>query len=183
MTQVEKKVPYRIRFRGAEYVRADVDPESVYRSRAIRQYNLKRFKPLLTALDESLGLVGDIERALGEAYFRKSGIRDIVDVTESGQLTQPQIWDRIATFNIKLADALGNVEVIQKYLSAAADIAAQYDILDPQFFNMNVEKKKMAAKNFRPVAANKELDKSFRELINLDAARERLKKMDEEEEG
>lgn len=182
MTHTKKKIPYRIKFRGAEYVLADVSPESVYRSKAMRDYNLKRFKPLLTPLDESLGLLGDIGRDLGEAYFRKTGIRDIADLSEEGQLTKQQVFARIATFNKKLADALGNVEIIQKYISAAADIAAQYDLLDPQLFNMNVEKKKQAAKDFRPVAPNNELDKSFRELVNLADARERLNKLDEEEQ-
>jgi len=182
MAQTKKKVPYRIRFRGADYVRADVDPNSIYLSKAVKEYTSRRFKPLLTALDESVGLVGDIERALGLAYFRKTGIRDVLDLKEEGLLTKEELWDRIATFNEQLAIALGNVEVVHQYMSAAADIAVKYGLLDQKLFNANVEKQKIGAKDFRPVTTDDELEKSFREETNLEIARERLKKKDEEEE-
>ena len=183
MAQVKKKVPYRIRFRGAEYVRADVDIQQVRVPDALKQYISKRFKPLQTALDESQGLASSLARSVDIATMRKTGIRDITDAKEEMLLDQNEIWERIATFNTELANAVGKVEVLHKYLNAAADIAMQYDLLDAKLFNANVEKAKGIVKDLRPVAPTKELDKAFRELVNLDDARERLKKMDEEEEG
>ena len=182
MAQTKKKIPYRIKFRGAEYVLADVDIEQVKVPQALKNYNRKRFLPLQHALDESQGLASSLTADIDVATMRGTGIRDIIDLSEEVLLSKDEVWKRVATFNEKLANAVGKAQTLVKYLGAAADVAAQFDVLDPQLFNMNVAKSERAIKKFRPVTPDKELDQSFRNLLNLADARERLKKLDKEEQ-